>query len=146
MDVKKTNISLIKLFCLLSIVPLLLLLGSFLYEGMQYQKAAEHFWGDQYQPEKSNSSISWGSGVKGFILDFIIPDGGPLISTQIAGLCPSTPLPVVPLSFNSDGTGYVLCGIGTKTIVTAFNVNDIEDEGLMDALRNAFKSEFTDSE
>lgn len=146
MDVKKINITMIKLLCLLSIVPLMLLLGSFLYQGMQYQKAAEHFWGDQYQPEKSNSSISWGSDIRGIILDFMIPNGGPLISTQIEGICPSTPLPVVPLTINSDGTGYVLCGMGNDTIATGFDVNDIEDKGLREALRKALKGELSDSE
>lgn len=120
----------------------MVLLGSFLYEGMQYQKAAEHFWGEQYQPEKSNSSISWGSGVKGIILDFITPNGGPLISTQIEGVCPSTPLPLVPLTINSDGTGYVLCGMGADTIATGFDVNDIDDKELREALRKVLEDEY----
>ncbi|MCV7833527.1 hypothetical protein ODQ96_25385 [Escherichia coli] len=64
------------------------------------------------------------------------------ISPGIAGVCPNTPLPVVPLKTGPDGRGYVLCGIGSEAVATSFDVNDIQDEEIRNTLKTMFEEEF----
>ncbi|WP_244053624.1 hypothetical protein [Aeromonas caviae] len=110
--------------------------GFIYYAGKQHQQAAIDFWGEQYQPDAISAQIDWG-----FIGNLVIPRGGPIISPSIAGVCPNTPLPVVPLKIGPDGRSYVLCGIGSEAVATSFDVNAIEDEEMRKTLKTMFEEE-----
>lgn len=107
--------------------------------GHQHQEAAISFWGDQYTPEDAGN-VDWG-----FVGNIVIPSGGPMIATEIAG-CTDTPLPMVPIKVNKNGKGQVLCGIGADAIVTGFDVEHIQDVKLRDAVIEVINSELTGSE
>lgn len=108
--------------------------------GHQHQEAAITFWGDQYAPEEDAGNVDWG-----FVGNIVIPTGGPMVATDIAG-CTDTPLPMVPIKVNSDGKGQVLCGVGTDAIVTGFDVERIQDDDLRKAMTEVLNSEFGKSE
>lgn len=101
------------------------------YVGHQHQKAAIAFWGDDYNPE-DNGQIDWG-----LLGNRFIPRGGPIIAREFFSLCDETPLPVVPVKLSPDGTGHVLCGLGTDSTVEPFSLDDIEDEQLRKAMRES---------
>ncbi|BBK14881.1 hypothetical protein OIPHN330_57420 (plasmid) [Citrobacter freundii] len=119
------------------VLSVLIMAGYIYYAGKQHQQAAINFWGEQYQPDAISTQIDWG-----FIGNWVIPRGGPIISPGIAGVCPNTPLPVVPLKIGPDGRGYVLCGIGSDAVATSFDVNDIQDEEIRNTLKTMFEEEF----
>jgi hypothetical protein len=108
--------------------------------GHQHQEAAIAFWGDQYAPDEDAGSMDWG-----FVGNVVIPKGGPMIATDIAG-CTDTPLPMVPIKVNGEGKGQVLCGVGSDAIVTGFDVENIQDAELRDAVIEVLNSEFGKSE
>lgn len=118
---------------LLSIpIVLGLILAVSLYTiGQQHKQAAIQFWGDQYDPQP-HSQTDWG-----FIGNFVMPEGGPMISPSHAGVCPDTPLPLVPIKVNSEGKGQVLCGIGSDSMVMGFDVDRISDSSLRKHLKAA---------
>lgn len=125
------------------VLSVLIVAGYIYHAGKQYQQEAINFWGEQYQPDAISTQIDWG-----FIGNRVIPRGGPIISPEFAGVCPNTPLPVVPLKIGPDGRGYVLCGIASNAVATSFDVNDIQDEELRNTLKKMFEEEYkkTDKE
>ncbi|HDT5864243.1 TPA: hypothetical protein QHB43_004208 [Aeromonas hydrophila subsp. hydrophila] len=104
--------------------------------GYQQKQAAIAFWGDQYQPHdgEENAKIDWG-----FIGNIMIPQGGPLIATEVVQSCSDTPLPMVPMRIEPDGDLYLLCGLGPRTYETLFDINAVEDEGFRNSLKDAIK-------
>lgn len=63
------------------VLSVLLVAGYIYYAGKQHQQAAINFWGEQYQPDAISTQIDWG-----FIGNWVIPRGGPIISPGIAGV------------------------------------------------------------
>ncbi|MCV7833477.1 hypothetical protein ODQ96_25075 [Escherichia coli] len=57
------------------VLSVLLVAGYIYYAGKQHQQAAINFWGEQYQPDAISTQIDWG-----FIGNWVIPRGGPIIS------------------------------------------------------------------
>ncbi|HAT2580671.1 TPA: hypothetical protein I8273_004724 [Aeromonas hydrophila] len=104
--------------------------------GYQQQQAAIAFWGDQYRPHEreENVKIDWG-----FIGNIMIPQGGPLISTEVIQSCSDTPLPMVPMRVEPDGDLYLLCGIGFRTYETLFDLNSVENEEFRNSLKDAIR-------
>jgi hypothetical protein len=107
------------------------------YQAKAYKQAAIGFWGEQYDPSENERMISFGG-----VLNYLMPTGGPMIGTSIPGVCPDTPLPMVPIKVNALGEGQVLCGFGSDTIVMGFNVDGIEDPDLREALRQIIRDEY----
>lgn len=97
--------------------------------GHQHQEAAVVFWGDLYVPEEDSHRVDWG-----FVGNIVVPQGGPMIATGIAGVCEETPLPMVPIKVSSNGKGKVLCGVGTESLEIEFDVESIEDQDLRKAV------------
>jgi hypothetical protein len=104
--------------------------------GYQHQQAAEQFWGDDYSPEDEDAvKVDWG-----FVGNIVIPKGGPLIASDVTGLCTETPLPMVPIKVSADGTSRVLCGIGSKAKPVEFDVANIPDRNVRDVVAEALRA------
>lgn len=110
-------------------------LAGFVFAGMQHQAAAKAFWGSEYNPT-DHAQVRWG-----FPANFFMPSGGPMIATSLAPSCSDTPLPMVPVKFNADGSGQVLCGIGRRTMAMGFNVSQIDDRDLRNYILDAIAQE-----
>lgn len=121
------------------LVGALILLGSLHYLAHLHQKAAEDFWGDEYDSNDSNDAIDYG-----YVGNLMMPEGGPLIATSLSGVCLDTPLPMVPVKLDRRGKGQVLCGIGSDSIVNGFDIEDIKDSSLRDALKRAIEDEYSE--
>lgn len=115
-------------------------LASLHYIASLHQTAAEHFWGEDYDPARDNAAIDYG-----YLVNLMMPEGGPLIATSIVQVCFDTPLPMVPIKLNPEGKGQVLCGIGPDSIVSGFKLENIEDEEIREAIKRIVSEEFSDS-
>ena len=112
--------------------------GLFLVANL-HQGASETFWGELYDPNEDNSAIDYG-----FVINTMLPEGGPMLGTAIPGVCPDTPLPMVPVKILENGRAQILCGIGAETVVMGFNPELLPDESLRDALTKAFQDELAE--
>lgn len=104
--------------------------------AQEHQKQAESFWGVLYAPDKSGSSLRWGMA-----LNFVMPEGGPLLSTLYATPCSETPLPMVPVRPGPHDTLEVLCGFGQDAHARTLYLEEEGEAELRDTLFRVLRGE-----
>lgn len=75
-----------------------------------YQKVASEFWQEYPHPQKQFPRNF------PFLLEYIIPDGGPLIAADFQAVCQGTSIPLVPFRYVGGGEIDLLCGQSLDTI------------------------------
>lgn len=90
---------------------------SILFFAHTNQRQAVDFWGEWHSPNKEEGSV--GITYSSWLLDLLIPEGGPLIATDLVSACHDEPIPLIPIRIDSEGVIEALCGMfGESRVVT----------------------------